>query len=167
MAAGDQEGEDGFFQLFEALAGGIDDFAVVDVDAFAALVAFFSGHAAETLPEAGKFLGRRRIVAIDGKGTAADDQRPEHWAVTCLINPCEDHGGDYIEGGAKCRVRRGFAPARWLRSVKKKCVGRRQKWRFWSAGGDCGGFDSFLVGLICRGSCLLFVVGCLLCFFNG
>src|SRR5258705_660092 len=98
MAAGDQEGEDGFSQLLEALAGGIDDFAVVDVDAFAAFVAFFPGNAAEALPEAGEFLGRRRIVAIDGKGTAAHDQRPEHGAVTCLINPCEDHGGGYNDG---------------------------------------------------------------------
>jgi len=95
LAGGGEEGEDGFFEFFEAGGLGEDDFGVVDVDSLAAFAAGFGGDAAEEFPEAGEFFLRSWWVAVDFEGAAADDEWAEDWAVACFVDAGEEHGFEY------------------------------------------------------------------------
>ena len=110
LAGGGEERQNGFFQFLQAESRRINDLAVVDVDSFAAFVAIFAGDAAQPFPEAGKFFAFRGRFAIDRECTAPHDQRPQHRPIPCLVNPCQNHGGDYIVSLVKFRLSRRFAP---------------------------------------------------------
>lgn len=89
-ADGGGECEDGTFKLFKACGGGVDEFAVVDVDFGAFAVAGFAGDTAEAFPEAGEIFAG---VGVELESAAADDEGAEEGAVAGFIDACEDHGG--------------------------------------------------------------------------
>lgn len=90
VGEGGGEGEDGAFELFEAGGGGVDEFAVVDVEFLAFAVAGLADGLAEEFPEAGQIAGGG-IGHVEG--AAANDQGAQEGAVAGLINACKDHGG--------------------------------------------------------------------------